>query len=134
MKSTLLKAKSTAERDEESKAAGKPERIALWESEGGRTRAPVPPATLPKVKKIFSLHAPEAKDVRLVGDFNDWDSAGLALEKNKNGTWQVAVELEPGQYSYRFLVDGQWWDDPQCSHRVRNPYGTWNAQVEVACP
>jgi hypothetical protein len=112
----------------------KPERIARWEGEGGRSKAPPPRAALPRVKKVFALHAPNAREVKLVGDFTNWETTSIALEKNKNGTWQTTVELEPGEYSYRYLVDGEWWDDPQCSRRAPNPYGGWNSQVEVQAP
>jgi hypothetical protein len=39
--------------------------------------------------------------------------------------------LEPGTYHYRFLVDGQWRDDPECTLRVDNPYGSNNAVRQV---
>jgi hypothetical protein len=47
------------------------------------------------------------------------------------GLWKVQVSLAPGTYHYRFLVDGEWRDDPECTLRVPNPFGTENAVREV---
>lgn len=54
----------------------------------------------------FLLVAPAAKSVKLVGDFNDWDSSATALTRvSGEGVWSVSVPLRPGQYRYQFLVD-----------------------------
>jgi hypothetical protein len=34
--------------------------------------------------------------------------------------------------NYRFIVDGQWCDDPECSVRAPNPYGGQNMVRQVA--
>jgi hypothetical protein len=36
---------------------------------------------------------------------------------------RTTVELEPGPHNYRFLVDGQWRDYPECTLQVPNPFG-----------
>ena len=42
------------------------------------------------------------------------------------GTWKTQVSLLPGTYEYRFVVDGEWRDDPECPLRVENPFATQN--------
>ena len=79
----------------------------------------------------FRLAAPEARSVELAADFTDWAKSPAKLAMSRDGVWQTAVSLPPGQYSYRFIVDGQWWDDPCCTQRVANPFGTTNAVVSV---
>jgi hypothetical protein len=49
-----------------------------------------------------------------------------------NDEWTAIVPLEPGQHAYRFIVDGQWQDDPSCTRRVPNAYGTENSVIEVS--
>jgi hypothetical protein len=39
--------------------------------------------------------------------------------------------LEPGTHHYRFLVDGEWRDDPECALRTQNPYGGENMTRQV---
>jgi 1,4-alpha-glucan branching enzyme len=79
-----------------------------------------------KRKVTFACVAPEARAVSLAGNFTNWDQAPVRLKKSKEGLWQATLSLAPGSYQYRLLVDGQWQDDPQCSVRVPNPFGTEN--------
>ena len=74
----------------------------------------------------FSLEALSAKSVKLAGDFTDWEKSPLEMTKANNGVWRVEVPLASGSYSYRFIVDGQWRDDPNCVSRIPNPFGTTN--------
>lgn len=87
-----------------------------------------------KVKKskiVFSIYAPEANSVKIAGNFTDWEQNAIELKKYKNGNWKTTVSLEPGRYEYRFIVDGQWRDDPSCSLKVPNPYGSENCLLIV---
>ena len=61
--------------------------------------------------------------VLLVGDFTHWQQKGIPMQKAKNGTWTASVDLPPGTHHYRFIVDNEWCDDPECTLRVPNPYG-----------
>jgi 1,4-alpha-glucan branching enzyme len=52
----------------------------------------------------FRVWAPFADGVRVMGDFNDWDRAGVVMEKADDGTWAVNAEsAAPGQ-EYKFIV------------------------------
>jgi len=42
------------------------------------------------------------------------------------------VPLAPGKHSYRFIVDGEWRDDPECKLRIPNPYGSEDMIREAA--
>jgi 1,4-alpha-glucan branching enzyme len=79
----------------------------------------------------FSLHAPAARSVQLVGDFTNWLERPINLRKGSEGTWWKAVRLDMGTHYYRFLVDEQWRDDPECSLFVPNPFGSQNAVRQV---
>ncbi|HEY9175819.1 MAG TPA: isoamylase early set domain-containing protein [Verrucomicrobiae bacterium] len=79
-----------------------------------------------KTKVTFALHAPEAREVRLAGCFTQWEQAAKALRKQKDGTWKATIPLKPGTYEYRFMVDGQWRDDPNCTAYRPNTFGTHN--------
>jgi 1,4-alpha-glucan branching enzyme len=79
----------------------------------------------------FSYATTDAHNVQLVGDFTNWEERPIRLRKEPNGVWQAAVRLEPGTHYYRFLVDGQWRDDPECPLFVPNPYGGHDAVRQV---
>lgn len=83
-------------------------------------------------KQTFRFSAPAAMSVLLVGDFTHWQQRGIPMRKGKDGVWSVTVSLPPGKHNYRFLVDGDWQDDPECTLRVPNPYGGHNMVRTVA--
>jgi len=89
----------------------------------------------PKVKRqriVLSLEAPEAKEVILMGDFNNWNSKIHPMKINEDGLWKKIVMLPPGKYEYKFLVDGQWWHDPSNAYVCINCFGTQNNVLVVA--
>ena len=84
------------------------------------------------LKKVeFKLKSPTAKSVKLAGEFTSWEKSPVEMMSSKDGVWFTVVPLEPGSYSYRFIVDGQWCDDPGSAQQVPNPFGTQNAVVRV---
>jgi hypothetical protein len=54
------------------------------------------------------------------------------MAKRPGGIWATTVSLPPGTYYYRFIVDGEWRDDPDCALHARNPYGSEDAVRLVA--
>jgi 1,4-alpha-glucan branching enzyme len=82
--------------------------------------------------QTFSFRAPEALSVQLVGDFTQWQERPVNLQKGADGVWQTTVSLPPGTHHYRFLVDGEWRDDPECTLRTPNPFGGENMARQVA--
>lgn len=76
------------------------------------------------VTQQFAFSAPAALSVLLVGDFTQWHEKPIPLQNGEDGVWRASIQLAPGKYHYRFLVDGQWRDDPECTLRVPNPYGS----------
>jgi len=85
----------------------------------------------PNKQQSFSFVAPGALSVQLVGDFTHWQEQPISMRKGTDGVWKVSVALEPGVHHYRFLVDGQWRDDPECELRVANPFGGQNSMRKV---
>ncbi|HOW67298.1 MAG TPA: isoamylase early set domain-containing protein [Candidatus Paceibacterota bacterium] len=84
-----------------------------------------------KKKVTFSLTAPGAGKVSLAGCFTDWDKSPLIMKRQKGGVWKTTVPLAPGTYEYRFIVDGQWQDDPSCKTLRPNSLGSHNCVCEV---
>ena len=67
---------------------------------------------------LFSLVAPEANDVELVGSFNNWDREhGVKLTRNTNGVWHAKLNLDAGRHLYKFVIDGAWCPDPANENR-----------------
>lgn len=79
----------------------------------------------------FSYESPAAREVYLAGDFNDWSFNGLPMVRDEKGVWRVRVRLSSGRHEYRFIVDGEWRNDPHASGVVPNEYGSCNCLLEV---
>jgi hypothetical protein len=81
----------------------------------------------------FVLVAPDARNVSIVGDFNNWNRAMTALAPSGNdGVWTTSVALPPGRHEYAFIVDGEhWMPDPLASVTIHDDFGTASSIVTV---
>jgi len=80
----------------------------------------------------FSISAPNALDIHLVGDFNHWkinDESRLA--KHDDGRWEKKMGLTPGRYKYKFVVDGEWLVDNGNQDREQNSFGTFDSIMKI---
>lgn len=89
------------------------------------------PRTVEVKPTEFKLYAPGAKKVVVAGSFNKWDTKKLLAKKDNKGSWAAKVALKPGKHEYKFIVDGNWVNDPCCSSCVANAVGSQNCVVEV---
>ncbi len=79
----------------------------------------------------FEYYAPLAQKVQLAGTFNRWNAQKTLLKKDREGRWKVVLQLSPGRYEYRYLVDGNWENDQRPVECVPNAFGAWNCVVTV---
>ena len=71
------------------------------------------------VQFVFVSH--DAREVAIVGDFNDWRPGATKLTRaSARGVWTVEVGLEPGRYTYAFVVDGTRWVPDEAAPRARD--------------
>jgi cellulose biosynthesis protein BcsQ len=71
---------------------------------------------------LFTVDAPEASEVQIAGDFNDWTPEGNEMEL-VGAIWMKTLRLAPGRYRYRYVVDGHWRCDPYNSAFEPSPFG-----------
>jgi len=79
----------------------------------------------------FGYFQPDAQEVFVAGSFNNWNPRATPMKRDALGDWSVEVRLPPGEYRYRFLVDGDWRDDPSAQLTAMNSYGGFDAVVVV---
>ena len=77
------------------------------------------------------LTRPDAQQVCIAGSFNDWHPSVTPMIRLNDGKWAKELALPPGRYEYRFVVDGEWVDDPAATELIRISFGTANAVLEV---
>jgi 1,4-alpha-glucan branching enzyme len=87
--------------------------------------------TMSLTLRNFSFAASAARRVQRIGDFTQRQEQPVHLHEQPDGVWQMATKLKPGEHHYRFLVDGQWQNDPECNLRVPNPFGCEDSVREV---
>ena len=89
--------------------------------------------TKPASKTVtFTVHADKGKAVYLAGEFNKWDPAAKKMSyKAKDGIYSATIKLAPGEYQYKFVIDGTWCADPENANSVQNDQGTFNSVVVV---
>ena len=69
---------------------------------------------------LFKLNGyPDAKEVRLLGSFNNWRNFELAMKKTNSG-WELPYVLGSGNFEYKFWVDGSLIADPANPSLVSN--------------
>ncbi|MDA8089386.1 MAG: isoamylase early set domain-containing protein [Nitrospiraceae bacterium] len=87
-------------------------------------------------KVIFFLPAeavPGAKKVAIAGDFNQWDTKAAPMKKQKDGSFQLALEI-PSDHEYRFkyLIDDKIWENDWCADKyVKNEFGGEDSVIQV---
>jgi 5'-AMP-activated protein kinase regulatory beta subunit len=85
-----------------------------------------------KSRKVeFLLYAPQAQAVSLLGDFNQWDCEKSPMKKGKAGEWKKVLMLAPGNYEYKYQVDGHWQENPVNQQNRLNMFGTYNNLLTV---
>jgi len=82
--------------------------------------------------QTFILSEPDAKDVYIVGDFNNWKADETSrFDKTADGRWEKRLALKPGLYKYKFIIDGQWQHDRRNVRTVSNRFGTLDSVLEI---
>ncbi len=79
----------------------------------------------------FKIELPDAQSVFLVGDFNNWDTHSNPMKKGKDGYWKTELKLQPGEYQFRYLVDGNYWVNDDTAPQIANAFGTDNSLATI---
>ena len=93
-------------------------------------RVELPPPSL-KGNTTFRLKGyPDAALVVLSGSFNNWSQSQLLFGR-EGDEWVCRLDLDPGVYRYKFIVDGDWLLDPSNPETVEDEAGNLNNVIEV---
>ncbi len=84
-----------------------------------------------RISYRFLYHSPGSKSMALTGDFIDWDEEGIPMVRDEEGTWSTLYSLPPGEYRYKFIIDGEAVPDPDMEERVPDGMGGWATPLTV---
>jgi|SRR5206468_4783828 len=89
----------------------------------------------PSREVVVRFRDTRATDVRIAGDFNGWvpDKGVRSLIEAEGETriWTKILHLAPGRYQYRYVVDGEWREDPDNPDGVASQVGGRNSVLVV---
>jgi hypothetical protein len=74
-----------------------------------------------------------AKKMYVSGSFNEWDHNGLTMLKTATG-WELPLYLAHGTHTYRFVADGNWFEDPTNPDKFPNEFGQYNSVIRIGKP
>ena len=77
---------------------------------------------------------PESKPgkVVVIGSFNNWNrQANPLIEKGNSGIYETTINLEPGNYFYKFSVDGKDIIDPENKETVPTGFDGFNSVLRI---
>lgn len=72
------------------------------------------------------------KQVFIAGDFNGWSAMSLPMTKNDRlGVYERLVQIPPGRWQYRLVIDGHWTHDSVNPNTQSNPFGGLNSILDI---
>jgi 1,4-alpha-glucan branching enzyme len=81
---------------------------------------------------VFRAYAPDATKVEVVGAFNGWGEQRLPMAPGFGGVWQLELTPGPGEYLFRYLIDGLRWAVDDDAHGSRTSvHGVLKSRVWV---
>lgn len=83
-----------------------------------------------KPRLFFLKGYEDAKEVILTGSFNKWRTDELYMKKAAGG-WELPYTLGPGNYEYRFLVDGKRVTDSVNNNNLKTHSGDVNSYLII---
>lgn len=70
--------------------------------------------------------------VQIGGAMNSWNPSKDNYYYNHNThKWEIELEIEPGNYPYQLVADGNWFSDPMNPNKTDNGYGGFNSLLIV---
>ena len=80
----------------------------------------------------FGVQAEPKSEVFVAGGFNEWNPRkNKLMEREKKGVFTTTMLLPKGRHEYKFVVDGTWCVDPECSEWAPNGLGSLNSVITV---
>ena len=79
----------------------------------------------------FTLEDAPGRQVFVAGSFCDWQPKYKLVDRDNSGIYSGRVLLAPGEYQYKFVVDGEWRLDSANPNFAPNDFGTLNSLLKV---
>ncbi|MBK7534127.1 MAG: glycogen-binding domain-containing protein [Myxococcales bacterium] len=112
---------------------------------GGATAPAAAPAADPSAtargpqitaKGVRFNFKPDGKpgEIFLAGSMNGWNPANndyLLKDEDGDGIYSIILQLAPGTYQYKFVIDGTWTKDPYAPMSTDDGFGGMNGKFSI---
>lgn len=81
----------------------------------------------------FYYYDPAAREVAVIGSFNDWQTNDGEMVQIRPGLWEGILELHArGTHRYKFVIDhARWTHDPENPLRIEDGFGGFNSLITI---
>jgi hypothetical protein len=112
--------------------AGRAVAVALRVSGGLLQGVPISPHIASR-EITFYYYDPVAKEVALIGSFNDWQMKDCEMVQIRPGLWEGILDVSArGTHHYKFLIDrSHWTHDPENPLRIEDGFGGFNSLITI---
>jgi serine protease AprX len=112
--------------------AGRAVAAALRVSGGLLQGVPISPHIAPK-EISFYYYDPAAREVALIGSFNDWQTKEGEMVQIRPGLWEGVLDVQArGRHRYKFVIDrSRWIHDPENPLRIEDGFGGFNSLITI---
>jgi cyclomaltodextrinase / maltogenic alpha-amylase / neopullulanase len=107
--------------------------LRIVSSNAAANEAVLTAAASKRSKHRFSFR-PAAPVTRVVaaGSFNGWSQDKTPLtDPDGDGTYEAEIWIDPGSYTYKFVVDGKWIPDPANPEKIEDGFGGHNSGLRI---
>lgn len=67
---------------------------------------------------VFQLVMPDAECVEVIGAFEGYDERTYPMLRGPGGEWRLTIDPGPGEYLFRYRVDGRIWMLDEQAHGI----------------
>lgn len=112
--------------------AGRAVAASLRVSGGMLQGIPISPHIAPR-EITFYYYDPSAREVSVVGSFNDWQTKAGEMVRIRPGLWEGTLDApRRGAHRYKFVIDrAHWTHDPENPHRIEDGFGGFNSLITI---
>ncbi len=71
-----------------------------------------------------------AQKVNVSGTFSRWNEDYFNMLKTEDG-WELTLQLRPGEYEYKFIIDGEWITDAENPLMNKNEFDGFNSVIRI---
>jgi 1,4-alpha-glucan branching enzyme len=78
----------------------------------------------------FRFYRPNVREVRIAGEFTEWDRNPIPMHDDGDGWWSAVAKIDAGDHRFRYYADGQPFTD-YAANGVEHSKQGWDSILTV---